>query len=112
MQIRTGTRLQFAINSPDDLRDVQIPTMTLITLVENAIKHGLEQKPEGGMIELTVARDIKDLRNLWLEVADIGGGFSTAVSGTGINLANIRERLNTLYGNRARLELNRINRMA
>jgi len=105
MQIRMGTRLQFAIDSPDDLSDVQIPTMTLITLVENAIKHGLEQKPDGGMINLTVDLDTNDQRNLRLEVADTGGGFSTAASGTGIGLANIRERLNTLYGNRARLDL-------
>jgi two-component sensor histidine kinase len=105
MQIRMGARLQFAIDSPDDLGDVQIPTMTLITLVENAIKHGLEQKPDGGMINLTVDRDIKDQRNLRLEIADTGGGFSTAASGTGIGLANIRERLNTLYGSRAQLEL-------
>jgi LytS/YehU family sensor histidine kinase len=105
MQIRMGARLRFMIDSPGDLGDVHIPTMTLITLVENAIKHGLEQKPGGGMINLTVDRDIKDPRNLRLEVADTGGGFSTAASGTGIGLANIRERLNTLYGNRAQLEL-------
>jgi two-component sensor histidine kinase len=102
MQIRMGARLQFAIDSPDDLSDVQIPTMTLITLAENAIKHGLEQKPDGGMINLCVSKAEQDLR---LEVADTGGGFSTAASGTGIGLANIRERLNTLYGNRAHLEL-------
>ncbi len=102
MQIRMGPRLQFAIDSPDDLNDVQIPTMTLITLAENAIKHGLEQKPDGGMINLCVSKAEQDLR---LEVADTGGGFSTAASGTGIGLANIRERLNTLYGNRAHLEL-------
>jgi two-component sensor histidine kinase len=105
MQIRMGARLQFAIDSPDDLSDVQIPTMTLITLVENAIKHGLEQKPNGGVISLTSIRDAEDPRNLRLEVADTGGGFSTVASGTGIGLANIRERLNTLYGIRARLEL-------
>ena len=102
MQIRMGARLQFAIDSPDDLGDVPIPTMTLITLVENAIKHGLEQKPDGGMINLIVSKDAQILR---LEVADTGGGFSTAASGTGIGLANIRERLHTLYGNRAHLEL-------
>jgi two-component sensor histidine kinase len=105
MQIRMGARLQFAIDSPDDLSDVQIPTMTLITLVENAIKHGLEQKPNGGAINLAASRDAYDPLNLRLEVADTGGGFSTATSGTGIGLANIRERLNTLYGSRAQLEL-------
>ena len=68
MQIRMGTRLQFAIESPDDLGDVQIPTMALITLVENAIKHGLEQKSDGGVINVTVVRDPSDARNLRIEV--------------------------------------------
>jgi LytS/YehU family sensor histidine kinase len=105
MQIRMGSRLQFAIDSQDDLSDVQIPTMTLITLVENAIKHGLEQKPDGGTINLKAIRHEQDPLSLRLEVADTGGGFSTAVSGTGIGLVNIRERLNTLYRGRASLEL-------
>jgi two-component sensor histidine kinase len=105
MQIRMGSRLQFTIDSPDDLSDVQIPTMTLITLVENAIKHGLEQKPNGGTINLKAILNQQDPLSLRLEVADTGGGFSTAVSGTGIGLVNIRERLNTLYCGRASLEL-------
>ena len=102
MKIRMGERLTFSIDSPAELGDLHIPTMTLITLVENAIKHGLEQKPDGGIINLLVIREPQGLR---LEVADTGGGFSTATSGTGIGLANIRERLNTLYGSRARLDL-------
>jgi LytS/YehU family sensor histidine kinase len=105
MQIRMGSRLQFTIDSPDDLSDVQIPTMTLITLVENAIKHGLEQKPDGGTINLKAIRHEQNPLSLRLEVSDTGGGFSTAVSGTGIGLVNIRERLNTLYRGRASLEL-------
>lgn len=105
MQIRMGARLRFGIDSPDVLGEAQIPTMTLITLVENAIKHGLEQKPDGGMISVTVRKDSENPRKLRLEVADTGGGFSTAASGTGIGLANIRERLNTLYGERASLDL-------
>jgi two-component sensor histidine kinase len=105
MQIRMGARLQFAIDSPDDAADAQIPTMTLITLVENAIKHGLEQKPSGGVISVRATIDTADSPYLRLEIADTGGGFSTAASGTGIGLANIRERLQTLYGNRAELSL-------
>jgi two-component sensor histidine kinase len=105
MQIRMGTRLQFAIDSPDELADVQIPTMTLITLVENAIKHGLEQKADGGMISLMARKGIHGSGTLRLTVADTGGGFSTAVTGTGIGLANIRERLDNLYRGNAKLEL-------
>jgi two-component sensor histidine kinase len=105
MQIRMDARLQFAIDSPDELADVQIPTMTLITLAENAIKHGLEQKEGGGMINIVAMKGQAASESLRLEVADTGGGFSTTVSGSGIGLANIRERLNSLYGARARLEL-------
>jgi two-component sensor histidine kinase len=105
MQIRMGSRLQFAIDSSDELADVQIPTMTLITLVENAIKHGLEQKAGGGMINLIACKGIHGSGTLRLTVADTGGGFSTAVTGTGIGLANIRERLENLYRGNAKLEL-------
>ena len=105
MQIRMGPRLQFLIDSPDILGDAQIPTMALITLAENAIKHGLEQKQDGGTIRVTASNDIDDSRMLRLEVADTGGGFSNAASGTGIGLANIRERLQTLYGSHAALSL-------
>lgn len=102
MQIRMGARLQFVVDDPGVQADAHIPTMALITLVENAIKHGLEQKAGGGAIHVAVATHES---NLILQVADTGGGFSTAASGTGIGLANIRERLTTLYGNRASLDL-------
>jgi two-component sensor histidine kinase len=105
MQIRMGARLQFSIDSPDELADVQIPTMTLITLVENAIKHGLEQKADGGAINLMARKGMYGSGTLRLTVSDTGGGFSTAVTGTGIGLANIRERLNNLYRGNASLEL-------
>ncbi|MEQ1518397.1 MAG: histidine kinase [Usitatibacteraceae bacterium] len=105
MQIRMGPRLQFSIDASDAIGDAQIPTMALITLVENAIKHGLEQKQDGGMIRVIATNDADDSRKLRLEVTDTGGGFSSAASGTGIGLANIRERLQTLYGSRAHLAL-------
>lgn len=102
MQIRMGARLQFDIAEPHSLADVDIPTMALITLVENAIKHGLERKPGGGEIRITVAQQGNTLT---LAVIDTGGGFSTESSGTGIGLMNIRERLATLYGAQGNLSL-------
>ena len=102
MQIRMGPRLQFTVDSPGEAADCAIPTMALITLVENAIKHGLEQKADGGSISVSLQVGTDRLR---LDVADTGGGFSTAASGTGIGLANIRERLETLYGDQASLAL-------
>jgi two-component sensor histidine kinase len=102
MQIRMGSRLRFNVDEEMAMPAYPIPTMVLITLVENAIKHGLERKPDGGEISVTV-KTVSN--NLEMTVADTGGGFSTAASGTGIGLANIRERLKTLYGERGQLEL-------
>jgi sensor histidine kinase YesM len=75
--------------------------MIIQGLVENAIKHGLEPKPEGG--HLRVAARIEHGK-LIVEVADTGMGFGRAgTSGTGVGLANTRERLQLLYGNKASL---------
>ena len=73
--------------------------MMIQSLVENAIKHGLEPKAEGGT--LTVSAEIVHGR-LAVTVADTGLGFGRAdTAGTGIGLANIRERLKLLYGDKA-----------
>jgi sensor histidine kinase YesM len=70
--------------------------MMIQTLVENAIKHGLEPKPEGGSLRL-VAEIVHG--KLQVTVADTGLGFGrAATAGTGVGLANIRERLQLLYG--------------
>ncbi|MCU0510452.1 MAG: ATP-binding protein, partial [Anaerolineae bacterium] len=77
----------------------QFPPMVLQSLVENAIKHALEPKPEGGSI--TVTADIAN-GNLRVTVADTGLGFGAASKpGTGVGLANVRERLAALYSGRA-----------
>ena len=77
--------------------------MMLQSLVENSIKHGLEPKPEGG--SLTISADISNGR-LRVTVADSGLGFAAAgVSGSGVGLANVRERLAALYGGAAKLSI-------
>jgi LytS/YehU family sensor histidine kinase len=75
--------------------------MVLLTLVENAIKHGLSPLPEGGYIRISALQtdDVLELR-----VADSGRGLA-ACSGPGTGLANIRARLNALYGSSAALRL-------
>ena len=79
------------------------PPMMIQTLVENAIKHGLEPKPEGGALK--VKAEIVHGR-LRVSVADTGLGFGrAATAGTGVGLANIRERLQLLYGQRAQLSI-------
>lgn len=101
LQVRMGERLAFAVEVSPPAAGMAFPPMMLITLVENAIKHGLGPLPEGGRIDVgtQVVDDMVEVR-----VADTGVGFHTA-SGSGIGLANIRSRLAALYHGRASLAL-------
>ena len=101
LKVRMEERLRTEIRVSDGLLSAEFPPMMLQSLVENAVKHGLEPKPEGG--SLTVAAEIVHGR-LAVTVADTGLGFGkAATAGTGIGLSNIRERLQLLYGSRATL---------
>jgi len=103
LKVRMEDRLQFAITVPQGLMSAQFPPMILQSLVENAIKHALEPKPEGGSI--TVTADIAN-GSLRVTVADTGLGFGAAGKpGTGVGLANVRERLAALYSGRARFTI-------
>jgi signal transduction histidine kinase len=99
--MRMSGRLTLHWDVPAALRACELPALTIATLVENAVKHGIAPRPEGGSIELR-ARAVGDL--LEITVTDTGAGFSGA-GGTGIGLANIRARLATLYGAQGTLEL-------
>ena len=99
LKVRMEDRLQTRIDVPDGLLSAEFPSMMIQSLVENAIKHGLEPKAEGG--ELAVRAEIVHGK-LAVTVAETGLGFGQApTAGTGTGLANIRERLKLLYGNRA-----------
>ena len=99
LKVRMEERLQTVIDVPDGLLSAEFPPMMIQSLVENAIKHGLEPKAEGG--SLTVKAEIAHGK-LVVCVADTGLGFGrAATAGTGVGLANIRERLNLLYGGKA-----------
>ena len=101
LQVRMEERLQTRIDVPDGLLSAEFPPMMIQSLVENAIKHGLEPKAEGG--SLTLKAEIVHGK-LQVTVADTGLGFGrAATSGTGVGLANIRERLSLLYGKAASL---------
>jgi sensor histidine kinase YesM len=103
MRTRLGRRLEFAVSIPPALADAPLPPGMLITLVENAIKHGIEPWPPGGRVDVG-ARAVDG--RIELVVADTGAGIDGASTpGTGIGLANIRERLALLYGEHATLEL-------
>ena len=102
-QIRMGTRLSYDLLVPDHLTAERIPTMMLLTLVENALKHGINPSVDGGSIQVSAAQE----RNaLLLRVADSGHGMA-ATEGHGMGLANIRRRLTMLYGDEAILSLAR-----
>ena len=99
LKVRMEDRLRTSIHVPDGLLSAEFPSMMIQSLVENAIKHGLEPKAEGG--QLAVSAEIMHGK-LAVTVADTGLGFGKAeTAGTGIGLANIRERLKLLYGDRA-----------
>lgn len=103
LKVRMEDRLQTDIRVSDGLLSAEFPPMMLQSLVENAIKHGLEPKADGG--QLTVSAEIVHGK-LAVTVADTGLGFGKAdTAGTGIGLSNIRERLALLYGNRASLRM-------
>jgi signal transduction histidine kinase len=101
LKMRMEERLTVEIDVPDGLRSAAFPPMMLQSMVENAIKHGLECKPEGG--HLAVRAEVVDSR-LRVTVADDGAGFGVMPSkGTGLGLSNIRERLQLLHGQAGKL---------
>ncbi len=103
LKIRMGARLALQVEVPDALKAVTLPSMMLQTLVENAIKHGLEPKPGGGTVWI-MARRLDD--QVTVTVADDGCGFGNGDSaGTGIGLKNVRERLRLTYGEAASFSL-------
>ena len=101
LQMRMGKRLAFEIDVPQELMDAPFPPLMLPSLVENAIKHGLEPQREGGSVRITATSEDNVLR---LVVADTGKGFGDSL-GSGVGLTNIRERLGALYGDKGRLTL-------
>ena len=101
LQMRMGERLTFTIDVSESLAVLPFPPLMLPSLVENAIKHGLEPQREGGTVHITASLDAGRLR---VVVSDTGRGFSET-PGAGVGLSNIRERLAALYGGGAKLTL-------
>jgi signal transduction histidine kinase len=105
MQVRLGERLRYSLQLPRALEQVQLPTMILLTLVENAIKHGIEPALRGG--EITVSAEAID-GAVRIRVQDSGVGMSTIPGqddGGGTGLDNVRHRLRLAYGEAAGLQL-------
>jgi len=100
-QIRMGRRLAYGVDVPNDLRDARMPSLMVLPLVENAVKHGLTPLPQGGRIDVRATASGSSLR---IDVADTGRGFAKSQGG-GTGLANIRARLASTYGPAGRLSL-------
>jgi two-component sensor histidine kinase len=113
MAIRMGPRLQLHIDLPTDLRQVSVPTFILQPLVENAIRHGLEPKIEGGQLRVQALLHMQGKTpTLQLTVHDTGLGLHPAPSTTaeplahsGYGLVHVRDRLAQLFGQAGQLSL-------
>lgn len=102
MATRLGARLRFDVRTGADCAGHPMPPLMLLTLVENAVRHGIEPLPGGAHIRVTARRDAQ---RLLVEVADTGAGLQPAPAGQpqGLGLANVRDRLASLYGGAAYL---------
>ena len=103
MQLRIGPRLHWRIEAEPGLDDCRLPPALLLSLVENAIKHGVE--PSCKPAEVTVSLQSRGGR-LQLRVADTGVGLGAAdIGSSGVGLANLRAQLALLHGDAAGLSL-------
>lgn len=104
MAIRFGPRLQYSLDCPPALAGMPVPPLLLMTLVENAVKHGVERKP--GPVRVTLDAQHAGAA-VTVTVGDDGAGLDAAVPGSGVGLHNLRQRLAALYGGRAGFSLAR-----
>jgi signal transduction histidine kinase len=99
MKVRMGERLRYRLDLPDALAGVNVPAMLLLTLVENAIKHGIEPSLRGGEVNVTAQQEHG---LICIRVENSGVGMS-ASQGGGQGLDNVRTRLKLAYAGAATL---------
>jgi hypothetical protein len=102
MQMRMPDRLQYALNVDPSALPVRCPPTTLLTLVENAVRHGIDPSEEGGRIDVDIARRGE---RCVVRVTDTGAGLHQAANGLGTGLTTLRERLQLIFGEAAHLRL-------
>src|SRR5581483_11365982 len=102
MQMRMPDRLQYAMNVDPAALNVRCPPTTLLTLVENAVRHGIDPSEEGGRIDIDVCH--RGDRCV-VRVADTGVGLVQPESGAGTGLTMLRERLQLAFGEHAQLRM-------
>ncbi|HVE72125.1 MAG TPA: ATP-binding protein, partial [Thermoanaerobaculia bacterium] len=102
MHMRMPDRLQYTMNVDPSALGVRCPPTTLLTLVENAVRHGIDPSEEGGRIDI----DIKVSGGRCIvRVADTGAGLHDSANGLGTGLTTLRERLRLIFGDAASLHL-------
>jgi len=101
LQVRMGDRLRYRVDIAPEVAAFELPPMLLQPVVENAIRHGLEPKVEGGEVAVRAWREGGEVR---IEVRDTGVGFAPTTRG-GLGLTNLRDRLRLLHGGRAGLDI-------
>lgn len=102
MHMRMPDRLQFALRIDPAAKELRCPPMTLLTLVENAVRHGIDPSEEGGRIEISVR--LREGR-CQVRVTDTGVGLRSAGDGLGTGLSSLRERLQLAFDGDAQLRL-------
>jgi len=102
MRMRMPDRIEFDMNVDDSAKPLRCPPMTLLTLVENAVRHGIDPSEEGGRIAIDVR--LAEGR-CWIRVADSGIGLRASGGGLGTGLTTLRERLALVFGGEARLSI-------
>ena len=105
MQTRMGDRLAFAVHADPDVEDFELPPALVMTLVENAIKHGIEPSAAGGRVDVSAERVDE---SVVISVRDTGLGLTSTESseiGGGLGLSNIAQRLQAIYGVDAHVKL-------
>src|SRR6185295_4282940 len=102
MQMRMPDRLQYAVNVDPAALTVRCPPTTVLTLVENAVRHGIDPSEEGGRIDIDIER--LDERCV-IRITDTGAGLHQSANSLGTGLTTLRERLHLIYGDAAHLRL-------
>ncbi|HYC58450.1 MAG TPA: histidine kinase [Thermoanaerobaculia bacterium] len=102
MQMRMPDRLQYAMNVDPAALKARCPPTTLLTLVENAVRHGIDPSEEGGRIEIDIERVGE---RCVIRVTDTGAGLHPSANGLGTGLATLRGRLKLIFGDAAQLSL-------
>lgn len=100
-----GGRLNYKITFNEELLNCEILPLTILTLVENAVKHGIHKKSDGGLIDIRIFQHNEALS---IEVNDTGKGFDVNTVQYGFGIYSIQERLKLFYRNRAKLKLESI----